>query len=143
MAVALASKMLHGMGCALQRRGVSPSADHDDIVHDFYAPFHGLAGAWRLMSLPRWGKPAEVLASIPGQLPELFVPALIFHGKRDATVPSTFAMRAASLIPASEVILLESGHFLPLSEPETIARELVRFFGADHRTESQLPAAAD
>ncbi|MGA7316492.1 MAG: alpha/beta fold hydrolase [Silvibacterium sp.] len=39
--------------------------DSDDIVHDFHAPFHGLAGAWRLMSLLRWGDPAEVLASMP------------------------------------------------------------------------------
>jgi hypothetical protein len=39
--------------------------DRDGIVHDFHAPFHGLAGAWRLMSVLRWGDPAEVLASMP------------------------------------------------------------------------------
>lgn len=29
--------------------------DRDEAVRDFYAPFHGLAGAWRLMSLLSWG----------------------------------------------------------------------------------------
>jgi pimeloyl-ACP methyl ester carboxylesterase len=117
--------------------------DRDDIVHDFHAPFHGLAGAWRLMSLLRWGDPAEVLASMPERLTELLAPTLIFHGKRDAAVPPAFATRAASLIPESKVILLDSGHFLPMSEPAAIARELLRFFDGNRCLESQLPAAAD
>jgi pimeloyl-ACP methyl ester carboxylesterase len=119
------------------------NADRDDIVHDFHAPFRGLAGAWRLMSQLRWGDPAEVLACIPEQLTELVAPTLIFHGKRDAAVPPTFATRAANLIPESELILLDSGHFLPLSEPAAIARELLRFFGASRCPQSQLLAAAD
>ena len=121
----------------------NPNHDRDDIVHDFRAPFHGVAGAWRLMSLLRWGDPAEVLASMPKQLTELLAPTLIFHGKRDAAVPATFAERAASLIPESQLILLDSGHFLPMSEPATIARELLRFFGVSRCAGSQLPAAAD
>jgi pimeloyl-ACP methyl ester carboxylesterase len=117
--------------------------DRDDIVHDFHAPFHGLAGAWRLMSLLRWGDPAEVLASMPERLTGLFAPTLIFHGRRDSAVPPAFATRAASLIPDSEVVLLDCGHFLPLSEPVTIASELLRFFTLSRCTQSQLPAAAD
>lgn len=117
--------------------------DRDDIVHDFHAPFQGLAGAWRLMSLLRWGDPAEVLASMSGHLTELLAPTLIFHGKRDAAVPPTFATRAASLIPESEVIFLDCGHFLPLNEPGTIARELLRFFPVGCCPQSGLPAAAD
>jgi len=95
------------------------------------------------MSLLRWGNPAEVLASMPKRLTELLVPTLIFHGKRDAAVPPAFATRAASLIPDSEVIFLDCGHFLPLSEPATIAQELLRFFAAGRCLQSQLPAAAD
>jgi pimeloyl-ACP methyl ester carboxylesterase len=117
--------------------------DRNDIVHDFHAPFQGLVGAWRLMSLLRWGDPAEVLASIPARLTELLSPTLIFHGKRDAAVPPVFATRAASLIPDSEVIFLDSGHFLPLSEPTIIARELLRFFVSRHCPQSELAAAAD
>jgi pimeloyl-ACP methyl ester carboxylesterase len=109
--------------------------DRDNIVRDFQTPFHGLTGAWRLMSLLRWGDPAEVLASMPARLTELLAPTLIFHGKQDSAVPVSFAARAASLIPESEVIFLESGHFLPLNEPATVARELLRFFD-EHRVKS-------
>jgi len=117
--------------------------DRDDIVHDFHAPFQGLAGAWRLMSLLRWGDPAEVLASMPKRLTELLPPTLIFHGRRDPAVPRAFATRAASLIPESEVIFLDSGHFLPMSEPAIIARELLRFFTANRRLGLLLPSAVD
>ena len=115
--------------------------DRKDIVHDFQTPFHGLSGAWRLMSLLRWGDPAEVLASIPTRLTELFAPTLIFHGTRDTAVPAAFATRAAELIPDSELIFLDSGHFLPMSEPEPIARKLSRFFAADRQHECQQSAA--
>ncbi len=117
--------------------------NRDDIVHDFHAPFHGLAGAWRLMSLLRWGDPAEVLAAMPERLTELFAPTLIFHGRRDSAVPPAFATRAASLIPESAVIFLDCGHFLPLSEPAAIARELLRFFTVSRSPQSQSPVAAD
>lgn len=106
-----------------------------EVVRDFHAPFRGLGGAWRLMSLLRWGKPAEVLGSMPGRLSDLLVPTLIFHGKKDAAVPPAFATRAASLIPDSEVILLDAGHFLPMTEASVISRELVRFFSSRSRIE--------
>jgi pimeloyl-ACP methyl ester carboxylesterase len=121
--------------------GANDNRDRDNIVHDFHAPFHGLGGAWRLMSLLRWGDPADVLASMPKKLTELLVPTLIFHGKRDAAVPQAFATRAAQLIPDSEVILLDSGHFLPMTESTTIACELLRFFGMNLRMECELARA--
>src|ERR1051325_943941 len=37
-------------------------ADLSDAVEDFHAPFAGPMGAWRLMSVLRWGNPEEVLA---------------------------------------------------------------------------------
>ena len=116
--------------------------ERDEVVRDFHAPFHGLAGAWRLMSLLRWGNPAEVLGSMPMQLSELLAPTLIFHGKRDAAVPPAFATRAANLIPKSEVIMLDAGHFLPMSESAVIARELVHFFTSNGRFETQCAAIA-
>lgn len=118
-------------------------SERDETIGDFRSPFHGITGAWRLMSLLRWGSPAEVLAFMPDRLAELFAPTLIFHGTRDATVPPSFATRAASLIPDSEVILVNSGHFLPVNEPATIARELLRFFTSERYPGYRLPAAAD
>ena len=116
--------------------------DRDEIVGDFHAPFDGMCGAWRLMSLLRWGNPAEVLASIPALLPQLLAPTLIFHGTRDSAVPQAFATRAAGLIPDSEVVFLDSGHFLPMTEPQAIAGELLRFFDSNSHLEPQWAAAA-
>jgi pimeloyl-ACP methyl ester carboxylesterase len=115
---------------------------NDDMVHDFHAPFHGITGAWRLMSLLRWGNPTDVLASMPARLSELISPTLIFHGNRDSAVPAAFATRAAGLLRDSEVIFLDSGHFLPICESAIIARELERFFTTG-RAMAQLAPAGD
>jgi pimeloyl-ACP methyl ester carboxylesterase len=104
-------------------------ADLDDVVEDFYAPFSGPLGAWRLMSVLRFGDPAEVLASIPSMLPQLPMPALIVQGTRDKAIPEIFARRASALIPQSKVIMVDSGHFIPLNNPEVVATELLSFFG--------------
>lgn len=103
-------------------------AEMKDTVEDFHAPFAGPWGAWRLMSILRWGNPAEVLASIPGMLPQLTIPTLIFQGSRDTAVPEGFAQRASALIPQSKVVMVDSGHFIPLNNPEVVATELLRFF---------------
>jgi pimeloyl-ACP methyl ester carboxylesterase len=118
--------------------------DHrqQDALEDFNAPFSGPLGAWRLMSLLRWGNPAEVLASIPALLPELLLPTLIVHGSKDPAVPEKFAVRASGLIPNSEMLLLDSGHFLPMNEPAAIADKLLSFFGSDipAHIETRIPA---
>lgn len=102
----------------------------NDTVADFHAPFYGALGAWRLMSLLRWGNPQEVLAAIPEMLPQLLIPTLIFQGSRDTAVPELFAQRASALIPQSKVVMVDSGHFIPLNNPEVVANELLSFFGA-------------
>jgi pimeloyl-ACP methyl ester carboxylesterase len=104
-------------------------AELDDVVEDFHAPFSGPLGAWRLMSVLRFGDPAEVLASIPQMLPQLLVPTLIFHGSRDKAIPEGFAQRASDLIPQSRVVTVDSGHFIPLNNPAVVAAELLTFFG--------------
>jgi len=107
----------------------------NEIVRDFEAPFSGLRGSWRLMSLLRWGNPADVLASIPVLLAEIAAPTLIFQGSKDPVVPEAFARRVSDLVPDSKLILLDSGHFLPLHEPRAIAEELKRFFNSHHQPE--------
>ena len=103
-------------------------AELSAVVEDFHAPFSGPLGAWRLMSVLRFGDPSEVLASIPAMLPQLLVPTLIFQGSRDKAVPKRFAQRASALIPQSKVITVDSGHFIPLNNPEVVAAELLQFF---------------
>ncbi len=112
------------------RQALEPRrSELNDTVEDFHAPFSGPFGAWRLMSILRWGNPAEVLASMPAMLPQLKVPTLIFQGSRDKAVPEQFAQRACALIPQSKVVMVDSGHFIPLNNPEVVAAELLRFFG--------------
>jgi pimeloyl-ACP methyl ester carboxylesterase len=113
------------MRSALKQHGQQGS----DVVEDFHAPFSGPLGAWRLMSILRFGDPAQVLASVPAMLPQLMVPTLIFQGARDKAIPETFARRASALIPQSRVIMVDSGHFIPLNNPQVVATELMRFFG--------------
>jgi pimeloyl-ACP methyl ester carboxylesterase len=102
--------------------------DLDGIIEDFHAPFSGFQGAWRLMSLLRWGNPVQVLADVPGFLPQLPMSTVVFQGSRDQAVPRSFAMRASALIPNCRMVTLESGHFIPLNNPEGVASELLRFF---------------
>jgi pimeloyl-ACP methyl ester carboxylesterase len=117
------------------RSATEQQTELNDVVQDFHAPFSGPLGAWRLMSVLRFGDPAEVLASIPAMLPQLLIPTLIFQGSRDTAIPENFARRASALIPRSKVVMVDSGHFIPLNNPEAVAAELLRFFGG--------PAAAN
>ena len=112
-------------------------------IEDFHAPFAGPLGAWRLMSLLRWGCPTEVLASIPALLPQLLMPTLIMHGSKDPAVPECFATRASQLIPNSEKVILDSGHFLPMNEPALIASSLLSFLDSGNASipDSWTPSA--
>ena len=112
------------------RHAVQDRAELTDTVKDFQAPFAGPLGAWRMMSMLRWGNPEEVLAAIPEMLPQLLVPTLIFQGSHDTAVPELFALRASALIPRSKVVMVDSGHFIPLNNPEVVATELLSFFRA-------------
>jgi pimeloyl-ACP methyl ester carboxylesterase len=58
-------------------------AELRSVVRDCHAPFSGPWRAWRLVSVLRWGNPAEVLAEMPEVLPQISVPTLIFQGSRD------------------------------------------------------------
>ena len=100
----------------------------EDAICDFHAPFSGLFGGWRLMSVLRFGAPADVLSAIPDMLPGLQIPTLIFQGEHDRAIPRGFAQRASALIPGSKVVMVDAGHFIPLSNPETVAGELLDFF---------------
>ncbi len=55
--------------------------EQNDAVKDFHAPFSGPLGAWRLMSILRWGNPAEVLAAIPAMLPQFWFPPSFFRDR--------------------------------------------------------------
>jgi pimeloyl-ACP methyl ester carboxylesterase len=97
-------------------------------LKDFHRPFSGFSGSWAFMRVLRWGKPASVLAAVPGFLPKLTMPTLIFHGTQDVAIPEAFARRASALMPNASMVTLESGHFIPLHQPEPVANGLAGFF---------------
>jgi pimeloyl-ACP methyl ester carboxylesterase len=111
------------------RRALGRSERANQTVEDFHKPFSGFAGPWEFMRVLRWGKPAEVLAEVPRFLPLLLMPTLIFHGSHDPAIPEAFARRASELIPNASMVTLESGHFIPFSQPEPVASRLAGFFG--------------
>lgn len=108
------------------------AADPDTAaaVDAFYVPFAGLSGCWQFMRLLRWGKPADLLADVPSFLPRLTMPALVIHGRLDPAIPESFARRASILLPNARLLTLDSGHFLPLNQPEAVANSLAGFFAA-------------
>ena len=111
-------------------RALGEEVDGDQIVDDFHAPFSGFAGPWQFMRVMRWGQPEQLLANVPTFLPELLMPTLIFHGSRDAAIPEAVPRRASSLIPNSSMVTLDSGHFIPLHQAESVATRLAGFFAS-------------
>jgi pimeloyl-ACP methyl ester carboxylesterase len=111
-------------------RAVSGVESGDQAVGDFSRPFSGFSGSWAFMRVLRWGQPATVLAEVPTFLPDLRMPTLIFHAAQDVAIPESFARRASTLMPNASMVTLQSGHFLPLNQPEPVATGLAGFF--DH-----------
>jgi pimeloyl-ACP methyl ester carboxylesterase len=106
-----------------------------EILESFRKPFRGRAGARRLTWLVRWGNPQEVLGRTAAALGKVSAPTLILHGKCDGAIPQSFAQRASEIIAGAKVQFFDTGHFLPLNIPETVAHLLREFFGADEPVE--------
>ena len=121
------------------KRALLDSEQTDQILRDFYRPFSGLIGPWEFMRVLRWGKPASILAEIPKFLPDLLMPTLIFHGSQDPAIPEAFARRASEMIPNASMVTLDSGHFIPLDQPDPVAARLAGFF--DHHSFLQSEVA--
>jgi len=100
----------------------------DQALKDFHRPFSGFSGSWAFMRVLRWGDPAAILREVPEFLPKLLMPTLIFHGAQDVAIPEAFARRASTLMPNASLVTLDSGHFIPLQQPEPVATGLAGFF---------------
>jgi pimeloyl-ACP methyl ester carboxylesterase len=99
----------------------------DELIAAFRQPFLGYRG-WRwFVHVLRWGDPRVVLARTAALLPDITARTLILHGRRDGTIPVSFATRAAQLIPNASVQILEGGHFVPLTCSEDVASHLLAF----------------
>lgn len=108
-------------------RRALPGGRHAARRSSFASTFRGIGGSWRLMRLVRWGKPEIVLQEFPSILKQLACPTLVIHGSRDI-LPASFARRAAALIAKSQLIALDSGHFIPMEKAAQVSRHLATFF---------------
>jgi pimeloyl-ACP methyl ester carboxylesterase len=125
--------LLHFVFWKIAMRRALAGESNSTLLRAFSEPFSGLTGAWQLMRLVRWGRPEDILGEIPAKLTTLSMPTLLFHGSRDV-LPASFAERAASLIPHSRVVTLDTGHFIPLDKPKDVAVCLRSFFAENRAT---------
>ena len=140
----LCAPLVHALFWHVAMRRALPGARHESRRNCFAKNFRGIGGPWRLMRLVRWGKPDVVLKDFPSILQELACPALVIHGSRDI-LPEFFARRASALISNSQLIALDSGHFIPLDQASLVSRHLTAFFRSrrvEHNVESNLEPGA-
>ena len=125
--------LLHLLFWRIAMRRALAGESNGALLRAFYEPFSGFTGSWQLMRLVRWGKPQDMLGEIPAKLAALLMPTLLFQGSRDV-LPASFVERAASLIPHSRVVTLDTGHFIPLDKPKDVAACLQSFFAENSGT---------
>lgn len=93
----------------------------------FYETFSGALGPWKLMRLVRWGRPRDVFRNFPSIMKVLNHPTLLIHGTRDI-LPESFAARAVQLITNSQLLKVDSGHFIPIDCADEVSRNLLAYF---------------
>lgn len=80
---------------------------------------------------PRYAFRHQRAASIgydrTGDLPELRVPTLIVHGRRDHIVPYRLAEDMAAGIPGAQLQLVDHGHIYPLSKSMPFVAQVAAF----------------
>jgi pimeloyl-ACP methyl ester carboxylesterase len=123
----LTAPLVHTLFWQIAMRRAIPHAHNTSQRASFYKTFSGIAGPWKLMRLVRWGRPEFVLRNFPAILKSLDCPTLIIHGSRDV-LPESFAYRAADLIAHSQMITLNSGHFIPLERASQVSQDLAALF---------------
>ena len=69
-------------------------------------------------------------------------PAQVLHGKQDFLVPPAAAEEHARLMPQAELLLLETGHFSPFTDPAGTAGHVGRFLARVDAGEAPTRAAA-
>lgn len=62
-----------------------------------------------------------------GSLPEIRLPTLVVHGRRDHIVPYRLAEDMAAAIPGARLALVESGHIYPMTHSARFAGQVAAF----------------
>ena len=129
-----AAPLLHTLFWQIAMRRAIPNLENAAQRFSFHETFSGALGPWKLMRLVRWGRPEIVFESVPSILRKLECPTLVIHGTRDI-LPQSFADRAADLIGNSQLLEIDSGHFIPIDRPVEVSQNLLAYFKS-HGTET-------
>ena len=119
--------LIHALFWRVAMRQAIPEGQYGSQRASFQETFSGWAGPWKLMRLVRWGKPGMIFQDSPSQLRSLDCATLVIHGSRDI-LPESFARRAAALIANSQLLELDSAHFIPFEKAAQVAQHLTTFF---------------
>jgi pimeloyl-ACP methyl ester carboxylesterase len=125
----IAALLVHALFWRVAMRRAIPDPRNAPQRCSFYQTFSGASGPWKLMRLVRWGRPASVFREFPSILRKLDCPTLLIHGSRDV-LPESFARRAAELIANSQLLEMDSGHFIPIDRAFEVAQNLAAYFGS-------------
>ncbi len=123
----VAAPIIHALFWQIAMRRAIPNMSNASQRSSFYETFSGASGPWKLMRLVRWGQPATVFQNFPSILRRLDCPTLVIHGSRDI-LPDSFAGRAAELIANSQLLEMDSGHFIPIERAVEVSQNLVAYF---------------
>ena len=139
-----AAPMVHAVFWCIAMRRAIPDSTNASQRSSFYKGFSGISGPWKLMKLVRWGKPETVFQEFPAILRKLDCPTLVIHGSRDI-LPESFADRASTLITNSQLLEINSGHFIPIERADEVSGNLASYFrsrGVETPTGSSPPRVA-
>jgi pimeloyl-ACP methyl ester carboxylesterase len=114
---------------ALRSLIADSASANQETVRALRRSFSGFRGPGRLLHIVRWGDPKVVLARTAALLHKIVAPTLLVHSRNDETIPVDFALRAAEIIPGSELSVMDCGHFMPLNCPESFCANLAAFLG--------------
>ncbi len=120
----ITAPLVHALFWKVAMRRALPHTGHR---FEFHKTFSGATGPWKLMRVVRWGRPDILFRDSASVLQGLNRPTLVIHGSRDI-LPSSFALRAADMIKDSELIELDSGHFIPIERATDVSLKLLAHF---------------
>jgi len=114
---------------ALEKVYFDPGAVRDDQVRAYADPIRRSGGRYAIRTAARQLVPANVDALVEGYA-RLDVPTLLLWGRHDTVVPLSTAHRLESILPQSELQVLERCGHIPSEELPEESLALVRAFFA-------------
>ncbi|MCW3479786.1 alpha/beta fold hydrolase [Neisseriaceae bacterium JH1-16] len=116
----------HGMSSQRLAQFVHPSRLHDPAVVEVVRQMDRELGKETLIAQLR---ETSERTSLFEQLPALTCPVLLIGGQDDAMVPVTALQAMATVLPSARLALLpDTGHMVPLEQPDRLAVLLVDFY---------------